>query len=136
MTNSTTKSGGCLCGAVTYEVRGALRPIVACHCRQCRKTSGHYVAATQAGAENITIRGDGLKWYRSSEIAERGFCSNCGSSLFWRRHDDGGHISIWAGSIDGPTGLRMESQIHAASAGDYYDLPDVPIIDQSELTPK
>ncbi len=42
-----THTGSCLCGAVTYEVRGDLRPSVACHCSQCRKTSGHYWSATQ-----------------------------------------------------------------------------------------
>jgi hypothetical protein len=124
--------GGCLCGAITYELIGELRPVVACHCIQCRKTSGHYVAATQVPAENASIRGDTLTWYRSSDVAERGFCSVCGSNLFWRRigHDQ---ISIWAGTIDGKTGLRMESQLYAESAGDYYDLPDVPVIDQSSL---
>jgi hypothetical protein len=126
------RTGGCLCGGVTYQLRGALRPVVACHCLQCRKTSGHYVAATQVTASNASISGETLTWYRSSETAERGFCSVCGSNLFWRRLGND-HISIWAGTIDGPTGLHMESQLHTESAGDYYDLPDVPIIPQSSL---
>lgn len=129
----TTKTGGCLCGGVTYELKGALRPVVACHCAQCRKTSGHYVAATQVAAKDVDISGGTLTWYRSSDTAERGFCKVCGSNLFWRRFGSE-HISIWAGTIDGPTGLRMESQLHAESAGDYYDLPDVPVIDQASLT--
>lgn len=127
------KTGGCLCGGVVYDVRGELRPVVACHCHQCRKTSGHYVAATQAARADVTIRGDTLRWFQSSDTAERGFCGNCGSNLFWRRHGNP-YISIWAGTIDGQTGLRMESQIHTGSAGDYYDLPHVPVIDQSELS--
>lgn len=126
------KTGGCLCGAVTYEVRGDLRPVIACHCYQCRRTSGHYVASTQTQAEDLTIRGEGLTWFRSSDIAERGFCSRCGSNLFWREFGSE-DISIWAGTLDGVTGLRMTGQIYADSAGDYYDLPDVPIIDPSEL---
>lgn len=126
------KTGGCLCGGITYELRGVLRPVVACHCLQCRKTSGHYVAATQVAASNASISGETLTWYRSSETAERGFCSVCGSNLFWRRLGND-QISIWAGTIDGPTGLRMESQLHVESAGDYYDLPDVPVIPQSSL---
>lgn len=127
------KTGGCLCGAITYEVRGELRPIIACHCNQCRRTSGHYVAATQTRAEDLTIRGESLTWFRSSDTAERGFCAHCGSNLFWRKFDSD-HVSIWAGTLDGPTGLRMEGQVHAQSAGDYYDLPDVPSIAQSDLT--
>ena len=124
--------GGCLCGAVTYELKGELRPVVACHCIQCRKTSGHYVAATQVAAADAEISGETLTWYRSSDVAERGFCSICGSNLFWRELGSD-NVSIWAGSIDGRTGLRMESQLYAESAGDYYDLPDVPVIDQSSL---
>jgi hypothetical protein len=124
--------GGCLCGAVTYELKGELRPVVACHCIQCRKTSGHYVAATQVAVADAEISGETLTWYRSSDVAERGFCSICGSNLFWRELGSD-NVSIWAGSIDGRTGLRMESQLYAESAGDYYDLPDVPVIDQSSL---
>jgi hypothetical protein len=63
------------------------------------------------------MHGDTLRWFRSSEQAERGFCGVCGSNLFWRRF-----------------GLRMESQIHSESKGDYYDLPDAPDIDQSSLS--
>lgn len=124
--------GGCLCGSVRYELRGALRPVVACHCTQCRKSSGHYVAATQVASEGAAIEGGTLRWFRSSPQAERGFCSACGSNLFWRRLDNP-FISVMAGSIDGDTELRMESQLYPESAGDYYDLPDVPAIPQSEL---
>jgi len=109
-----------------------LRPVVACHCTQCRKTSGHYVAATQCLAADIDIEGGTLKWFRSSEHAERGFCDACGSNLFWRRTGNL-NISIFAGTIDGPTGLRIESQLYPESKGDYYDLPEVPVRDQSTL---
>jgi hypothetical protein len=124
--------GSCLCGAVTYEIKGPLRQVIACHCGQCRKAMGHYAAATQALAEDMVILGDTLKWYKSSETAERGFCSNCGGNLFWRRFGNA-HLSIWAGTIDGPTGLRMESQLYADSAADYYDVPDLPNLAQSAL---
>lgn len=129
----STKTGGCLCGAVTYEIRGELRPIVACHCHQCRKTSGHYVAATQALQRDVAITGEALKWFRSSQTAERAFCAICGSNLFWRRLDND-YISIWAGTIDGPTGLRIESQLYPESAGDYYDILDVPAVEQEALS--
>lgn len=126
------KSGSCLCGGVRYRVAGPLRPVVACYCNQCRKTSGHYVAATQAAAADMTIEGETLRWFASSEQAKRGFCAVCGSNLFWQRLG-ADRISIFAGTIDGPTGLRMESQIHTGSKADYYDLPKAPEIDQSEL---
>lgn len=125
--------GSCHCGAVRYQVTGPLREVVGCHCTQCRKTSGHYVAATQARKDDLKLTVDGgLKWYVSSPGHRRGFCDTCGSSLFW--HEDGSdHISIMAGTLDGPAGLKMDRQIHVHTKGDYYDLPEAEVIDQSAL---
>lgn len=118
------KSGGCLCGAVTYQLSGPLRPSVACHCNQCRKTSGHYVSATQMPGEALVItRDDGLTWFQSSEKARRGFCNKCGSSLFWCHEDDGGAVSVMSGTIDGATGMITAKHIFVADKGDYYDIP-------------
>jgi hypothetical protein len=127
-----TRRGGCLCGAVTYELNGPLRPMIVCHCIQCRKMSGHFTAATQSLASDVEIKGDPLKWYRSSDVAERGFCATCGSTMFWRRFDNP-RISIYAGTLDGETGLRESAQIHVGTKGDYYDLPDLPVIEQAAL---
>lgn len=126
--------GGCLCGAVRFQVRGPLRPVVACHCRQCRRSSGHFVAATAARPEDVEFLADqGLRWYRSSETAQRGFCGICGASLLWRP-DAGTHLSIHAGSLDEPTGLRLAAHIFTADAGDYYRIPaDEPSHPQGEL---
>ena len=121
-------SGGCLCGAVRYEVSGDLRSVIACHCTQCRKTSGHYVAATAAERGEFTITEDrGLRWFHSSPAARRGFCGFCGSSLFW---DPEGRssVGIMAGTLEGDTGLATERHICVETAGDYYDLPkDLPL---------
>lgn len=127
----TGARGSCLCGAITYEARGPLRPVIACHCTQCRKASGHFAAATRCATADLTIVGDTLKWYRASHVAERGFCTECGSSLFWRPVG-GDTTSIYAGSIDGPSGLSLVAQIHADAKGDYYDLPDVPVRRQGD----
>ncbi len=124
--------GSCLCGNVKYEAKGELRPIALCHCTQCRKASGHYTAATAAPNDRLTITGNSLQWYHSSDYAERGFCSICGSSLFFRPFEKN-RTAIFAGSIDGPTGLKLEAQIWTDSKGDYYELPDLPIVEQSEL---
>jgi len=65
-------AGGCLCGAIRYEVRGPLRPVVNCHCGQCRKFHGHYGAYSNAATKDISITGyRSLKWYRSSSFARR-----------------------------------------------------------------
>ncbi|MBV8962655.1 MAG: GFA family protein [Hyphomicrobiales bacterium] len=116
--------GGCLCGGVRYEVRGELRSVVGCHCSQCRRTSGNYVTATNCGLDDLVLEKDAtLRWYRSSETAERGFCGVCGSNLFWRPIG-GDHLSIMAGTLDTPTGLRVTKHIFVADKSDYYDLND------------
>ena len=103
---------------------GPVRPVIACHCTQCRKQSGHYFAATAAPDEAIAISGGGnVKWYRASPTAQRGFCSNCGSVLFWKQDGSDG-MSISAGSFEPPTGLHLERHIYCADKGDYYEIAD------------
>ncbi len=114
--------GSCLCGQVRYETTGALRPIVACHCVQCRKTSGHFVAATSVAREHLHVRGD-VSWYASSGEARRGFCGICGSSLFWER-PGGARVSIHAGTLDEATGLAVKGHIFVDDKGDYYEIAD------------
>lgn len=115
------KAGGCLCGAVTFEVTGPLRPVIACHCKQCQRTSGHHVAATSAPRETVTIRGD-VTWFVSSDTAQRGFCGVCGSNLFW--DGPGQNLSIFAGTFDGPLGVTLAGHIYCADKADYYEIAD------------
>ena len=124
-------TGGCLCGAVSYRVDGPLRPVIACHCVQCRKTSGHHVAATAAARGDVVIEGE-VTWFQSSEAARRGFCGICGSNLFW--DGQGTHLSIFAGTLDAPTGLSMKGHIFCADKGDYYEITgDLPCSDQEDV---
>ena len=117
-------TGGCLCGGVRYVVDGTLRDVIACHCSQCRRTSGHFVAATEAPKASLRLeRADTLRWYRSSPTAERGFCSTCGGNLFWRA-DGEESISIMAGTLDTPTGLKLAEHIFVADKSEYYTLND------------
>jgi hypothetical protein len=107
-----------------YRVDGPLRDVIACHCTQCRRSSGHYSAYTSTDAAHLTLSVDrGLRWYRSSAEAERGFCGLCGSNLFWRLVANPQQISIAAGTLDGATGLRVDRHIFVADAGDYYTVP-------------
>ena len=117
-------SGSCLCGACAYEVHGPLRDVVTCHCTQCRKQTGHYMAATNARMQDFRlISSQPLRWYRASATAQRGFCSDCGSVLFWQA-DGSDSISITAGSLNGRTGLKTERHIFCADKGDYYTIPN------------
>jgi len=124
MPNEKGGSGGCLCGGVRYRVDGRLDDISACHCSQCRKTTGHYFAATACERSALIFDADGtLAWYQSSPGARRGFCSRCGSSLFWERIGED-RIDILAGTLDQPTGLKMTDHIYVGDKGDYYEISD------------
>lgn len=116
--------GSCLCGAVRFEVAGELNPPDACHCSQCRKQSGHFFASTDVARTALAIHGaDMLTWYRSSEKVRRGFCSACGSSLFWDPIPKD-RIGVAMGAFDSPTGTRLGIHIFVAEKGDYYDIAD------------
>ena len=116
--------GHCLCGAVQYQVRGPLRAVVYCHCNMCRRSTGHFLAATACAREDLEIHSrDALRWYQSSAAARRGFCGLCGSNLFWEAAGRD-YISILAGSLNVPTGLAAREHIFTAEAGDYYSITD------------
>jgi hypothetical protein len=116
--------GSCLCGAVKIEVKGELPPPSACHCTQCRKHSGHFEASTDVPRSAVTVHGsEHVTWYHSSEKVRRGFCSICGSSLFWDPvHKDWTAVAM--GAFDGPTHTRLARHIFVADKGDYYDIAD------------
>jgi hypothetical protein len=121
---SRIRTGGCLCGAVRYHVDGPMRPVIACHCRECRRQSGHYYAASQALRANVEITGaDQLTWYHASAHAARGFCRHCGSALFFQGTNSD-RIAILAGSVDEPSGLELAGHVFVSEQGDYYTLDD------------
>ena len=121
-------TGGCLCGAVRYSIAGPIRDVLVCHCGECRRWHGGAGAYTAAPADAVTFAGSGedsLRWIESpaSETgASRGFCGECGSSLFWRAPGRD-TISIAAGSLDQPTGLRIAGHIHTDPGEDWTDTP-------------
>lgn len=116
--------GSCLCRAVRIEVEGELPPPSACHCTQCRKHSGHFEASTDVPRSAVTIHGsEKVTWYQSSEKVRRGFCSICGTSLFWDPiHKDWTAVAM--GAFDGPTNTKLARHIFVAEKGDYYDISD------------
>ena len=118
------KTGSCLCGAVAYEVNGPLKQLIGCHCSMCRKQTSHFLAFTAAWLDHFTLTEErGLKWHHSSADSRRGFCSECGSMLFFATEGDD-KMTISAGSLDGPTGLDLVAHIFVDDKGDYYELED------------
>ena len=122
--NTSVTTGGCLCGAVRFRVTGPLRDVVNCHCSMCQKLHGVFGAHSKARKNDIEIVEDrGLKWYRTSGIAQRGFCRECGSSLFWQP-DEQDATGILAGSLDQPTGLNTMGHIFVGEKADFYEISD------------
>ena len=117
-------TGGCYCGRVRYRAGDVNRDVIECHCSQCRKQSGHRYAGTFAKTADVEIEGDrNITWFRASPDAERGFCSVCGSHMFWKQ-SNGDYMGILAASVDEPSGLTMARHIFVDNKGDYYDITD------------
>jgi len=126
--NSTGTAGGCLCGAVRYEINDKLRGIVNCHCSKCRKFHGNFGAYTSIKYTRLTLLEQrGLKWYQSitdeTPNVYRGFCAECGSSLFWHPRDQK-RIAVAAGSLDDPIKLETIGHVWISQRGDYYNISD------------
>src|SRR5437773_2052517 len=115
--------GSCLCGKIKFEVSGELIAPTACHCTQCRKHSGHYEASTDIPRSALTIHGsENITCYQSENV-KRGFCSTCGSSLFWDPVEKD-WTAVAMGAFDSPTNTKLVRHIFVANKGDYYDIGD------------
>ena len=118
----SSKIASCLCEGVKIKVKGKLRHVINCHCSQCMKTHGNYAAYTACSEDKIIfIKKRTLKWYKSSNIAKRGFCSTCGASMFYKLLKSN-NISIAAGLFHNPTKLKTHSNIFTKDKLDYYKL--------------
>jgi hypothetical protein len=108
-------------------VRGPLRDILLCHCEECRRWGGYLGAFTSTRIEDfVLVEKRGLRWIdspRSDRKARRGFCGECGSSLFWQPAGSE-RINIASGTLDRPTGLRLAGHWYTHHAGDYDELRD------------
>ena len=118
-----TFSGSCYCRAVTFKAENVVpRPVVVCHCRQCRQFAGYTWAATAVPKAALQISGgDKVRWFDSSAKARRGFCSLCGSTLFWDEQDNP-NMSISAGAIDEEAALTLGKHIYVKDKPPYYDI--------------
>lgn len=130
MTETKPKEGGCLCGAVRFRIAGAPRDVAYCHCRMCQKASGAPVMAWASYAPGqVSFTSQEPRYYRSSEIAERGFCPNCGTPVIWRpvlrpgdtRPDT---VDIALTCLDDPAALAPQYHIWTESQVTWLHLAD------------
>lgn len=125
------RTGACLCGSVRWSTDAPLRQVLECHCERCRRLTGNYMAASAAPTSDLIIVGDDLTWYSpaADPNVAYGFCSSCGSTLFFRSGlIDGTNelTSICTGSIDGSSGLRTTEIWFADHAADHVRLDRSP----------
>jgi hypothetical protein len=122
-----THAGGCLCGAIRYEIDGELAPIQVCHCEDCRKAQGSAFGANVPVATERLRLTDGearLRAFESSPGKERLFCSACGSPLFSRLASLPGMVRIRAGTLDPGASVELGFHFFAASKAPWWPILD------------
>lgn len=132
MAEQPERTGGCICGGVRYKITGPVKQIVACHCRECRRMTGHFLPSFDAWKEHFALtESRDLGWYRSADKSRRGFCKTCGCSLFFQV-DKGEKISVAAGSLDDgcDEGLSIVAHIFTGERGGYYTLDNAPVFEK------
>ena len=118
MTERRQRSGSCLCGAVRIVAKVGTS-VGACHCSMCRTWGGGPLLAVDCGTD-ATFEGEGsIRTYRSSEWAERGFCSTCGSHLFYRLVATG-QCMVPPGLFHSEEGLTFDHQVFIDEKPPYY----------------
>jgi len=124
--HSGTLTGGCLCGGVRYRIDGGYRDVICCHCENCRRTHGHVAAYTALQRSDLTLLSEQtLQWYHdASPDTWRGFCNQCGASLFWDARDGRERVSVAAGSLDDSRDLKTIGHVFVSEAGSYYEIDD------------
>jgi hypothetical protein len=109
-------TGGCQRGAVRYSLAAIPTGASICHCRMCQKATGSpYGAYAPMASEALEWTRGEPKAFRSSEIAERGFCADCGTPLTYRDVTSN-RISVTIRSLDDPNAVAPAYQLDALNA--------------------
>jgi len=122
-------SGGCLCGAVRYEIQPPWRWMVHCHCERCRRWGGvaHATGASVREEQFTLLQGESeLRVYHEEPFVDRVFCGVCGSKLFtgpWRDPEQP-FVQIALGTLDDDPGQRPLLHIRVASKARWFEIAD------------
>ncbi|MEM9234631.1 MAG: GFA family protein [Pseudomonadota bacterium] len=118
------KTGSCLCGEVKFTADLKTSSVGACHCEMCRQfAAGPFFSIDAGDSFRVTDGADKLGVYKSSQWAERGFCTACGSSLFWRLHDGTmaqASVNAFADLAD----LKLDHEVYIDAKPDYYSFSE------------
>jgi hypothetical protein len=119
--------GGCLCGAVRYQVSGPLGVPEHCYCSMCRKAHGAAFstnAVVAAANLHVTAGAELLSEYESSPNRRKCFCSTCGSQLFIKRTNNPEFTIVTLGTVDGEPNVRAERHVFVASKASWVSITD------------
>ncbi|WP_421863335.1 GFA family protein [Motiliproteus sp.] len=116
-------SGRCLCGAVAVAVQQVDPSVSSCHCRMCRRWGGGPLHALDCGADVAFTGVDHIATFDSSEWAERGFCRDCGTHLFYRIKASGQYI-LPVGLLDDEPSWQLQAQIFVDEKPAYYNFAE------------
>lgn len=120
-----TLQGSCLCGAVRFHAPAPSLWCAHCHCTMCQRAHGAaFVTWVGLPADRAVIEGGALAWYASSPGAERGFCSRCGSSLFFRSTRWPGELHVTRANFTGPVDRAPSAHVFHATHVDWFTATD------------
>ena len=121
MSTSLALSGKCLCEKVSIKLTPKSTEIGACHCSTCRQWSGGPYLAIES--DQVSLSGDSISRYDSSEWAERGFCNQCGTHLFYKLKSNGTHY-VPVGLLAEHPDMALTHQIFIDSKPAYYNFAE------------
>ena len=119
--------GGCLCGALRYEIKRKHLNAIHCYCGMCRKAHG------TAFSTHIIVRKDQLEWlgatealspYESSRNAYREFCARCGTHVLVHGQSGDGTLAVPAGTLDGDPPLTIIGHMYTEALVSWYRIRD------------
>ncbi|MCP4335530.1 MAG: GFA family protein [Gammaproteobacteria bacterium] len=119
MSNQVQKKGRCLCGKVAVSAKAVDPQVHACHCNMCRLWNGGPTLSVHCGTDVSFTNEEYISVYKSCAWAELGFCTNCGSHLFYRAIDNGEYI-LQAGTFESDDGFVLNQQVFIDEKPSYY----------------
>ena len=119
--------GSCLCGGITYEIRGDIKDVLNCHCSMCRKlhASAFRTRGSVATKDWSTLTGANLMtFYQSSKGEYKGFCSVCGSQLYTKFEANPDVLGFALGTLDTDPNVTSNRHIFVSYKAPWYDIAD------------
>ena len=125
----STRTGRCLCGAVTYSIEGDLIATAVCHCDDCQRQSGSAFSVNLIVHESqLTVSGDLRTYEERGEAGDavyvrRRFCGDCGSAMVSEMVQAGGAVAVKAGTLDDKADVQPMVEVWCVDKQPWVDLP-------------